>query len=89
MRSVVTTEFRRNFSKLPGHLQNAARKAYQLWKHDPSYPSLKFKKIHETKPIYSARITGSYRAVCIKEEDVFIWFWVGTHSEYDVLLKNL
>jgi len=65
------------------------RKAYQQFKQDPSYPSLRFKKIHPKLPIYSARINRDYRAIGQLDEDTVIWFWVGTHAEYDVLLNQL
>lgn len=29
----------------------------------------------------------SYRAVAIRDQDDMVWFWIGTHSEYDRLLK--
>jgi hypothetical protein len=67
----------------------AARKAYQLFRENPSHPSLQFKKIHATEPIYSVRVTLGYRALGLVEEDEVTWFWVGNHADYDRLLKSL
>ncbi len=41
------------------------------------------------RPIYSARVTRSYRAVGILEDGELVWFWVGTHADYDSLLARL
>jgi len=77
------------FSVLPEQVQEQTRKAYRQFKQDPSYPSLRFKKVHPKLPIYSARINRDYRAVGQLDEDTVIWFWVGSHTEYNMLLDQL
>jgi hypothetical protein len=39
--------------------------------------------------IYSARTNDSYRAVGILDEGDIVWFFIGTHTEYDKLLSQL
>ena len=63
MDSRTTARFWRAFEQLPEPIQEAARKAYQLWQQDPYHPSLRFKQVHPTKPIYSVRISRDWRAV--------------------------
>ncbi len=77
------------FAKLPKPIQERTRKAYQQFKQDPNYPSLRFKKVHPRLPIYSARINKDYRVVGQLENNTVIWFWVGSHAEYDQLLEQL
>ena len=89
MNSRTTTKFRQAFTKLPEQIQKQARTAYRQFKQDPSHPSLRFKKVHSTLPIYSARITKNYRAVGQLDGDTMIWFWIGTHSDYDKFLSNI
>ena len=89
MRSVTTTRFRKAFDKLPLDIQQKARQAYITWKENPNHPSLHFKQIHETQPIFSVRISLSYRAIGIKEKDVMIWFWIGSHEEYNNLIRQI
>ncbi len=48
---------------------------------------LHFKKLHPNE-IYSVRITISYRALAVKEADTYIWFWIGSHAEYDKMLSR-
>lgn len=50
---------------------------------------LRFKKIHSQLPIYSARINKDYRVVGQLEQDTVIWFWIGSHAEYDLLLNQI
>ena len=89
MKSRTTTQFRKMFSDLPEPIQGRTRKAYRQFMQDSNYPSLRFKKVHPKLPIYSARINKDYRAVGQLEEDTVIWFWVGSHAEYDQLLDQM
>jgi mRNA-degrading endonuclease RelE of RelBE toxin-antitoxin system len=89
VKSRTTAQFRKMFADLPKQVQEQTRKAYRQFKEDSSYPSLRFKKVHPKLPIYSARINKDYRAVGQLDEDTVIWFWVGSHAEYDMLLDQI
>ncbi|MEA5509053.1 hypothetical protein VB715_04680 [Crocosphaera sp. UHCC 0190] len=89
MKSRTNAEFRKLFADLPEQVQEQTRAAYRQFKKDSSYPSLRFKKVHPQLPIYSARININYRAVGQLDGDTVIWFWVGSHAEYDRLLEKL
>ena len=89
MKSVTTRPFRRRFRSLPPEIQRQARLAYSLFRDNPRHPGLRFKKVHPSQPIYSARISQDYRAVGVLKADEIIWFFIGSHSEYDTLLRSL
>lgn len=89
MKSRITAQFRQAFGKLPELVQEQTREAYRQFKDNPYYPSLRFKKVHPELPIYSTRISKSYRAVGQLDEDTMIWFWIGLHTEYGKLLSQL
>lgn len=89
MRSRTTFAFRKAFSDLPQQVQEQTRDAYRQFKRNSGHPSLRFKKVHPELPIYSARINRDYQAVGQLAGDTMIWFWVGSHSEYDQLLSQL
>ncbi|MDZ8258401.1 hypothetical protein [Nostoc sp. ChiQUE01b] len=89
MNSRITAQFPQEFASLPEQVQQQTREAYCLFKQDPSHPSLRFKKVHPELPIYSARISKSYRAVGQLDGDTVIWFWLGSHAEYNKLLSGL
>ena len=87
MISRTTKRFRAVLSQLPARVQRQTRVAYQRFSQDPQHPSLRFKKVHTTKPIYSARISFDYRALGVVDGEEVIWFWIGSHS--DVTVKQI
>jgi hypothetical protein len=89
VKSRTTRKFRASFAQLTKQVQTQARVAYRLFKQNPSHPSLRFKKVHQNLPIYSARITRDYRAVGQLEGDTVIWFWIGSHTDYEKLLSGI
>jgi hypothetical protein len=89
MISKTTKRFRDALAKLPKDIQRQAQESYKLFSQDPNHPSLRSKNVHTTEPIYSARINIDYRAVGIVDGEAIIWFWVGSHAEYDKLLDKL
>ena len=89
MQSHTTVAFRSLLAQAPAAIRVKADSAYRLWAQNPSHPSLRFKKVHETLPIYSVRIDLDWRAVGLLEEGVMVWFWIGPHREYEKLLSKL
>lgn len=88
MKSRTTRKFWRLFDRLPADIQQQARQAYLLFQGDPAYPSLHFKRVNATDPIYSLRIGIHYRAVGLFEGDTITWFWIGIHDDYERLLQG-
>jgi hypothetical protein len=86
MLSHTTARFREAFAKLPTEVQRSAKRAFALWQNNPFHKSLRFKQIHPVQPIYSVRVGLYYRAIGIKENDTMIWFWIGTHADYDGMI---
>lgn len=89
MTSRTTERFRKAFGALPEHVQQRARAAYALFLQDPQHPSLRLKQVHTTRPIFSVRVGLGYRALAVREDATYIWFWIGTHAEYDRMLREL
>lgn len=90
MISRLHPDFRRGFARLPPDIRVRAREAYKRFASNPSHPGLRFKRITAELPIWSVRISDSYRAVGIRTQvDTIVWFFIGTHAEYDGLLKTL
>jgi len=89
MNSVRTERFKKAYSVLPPHIKKAAQKAYHIWKVNPTSSGLHFKKIHAKQEIYSLRITLDYRALTIKSDETYIWFWIGNHKDYEELISSL
>ncbi len=89
MNSRTSERFRLAFGRLPARVQTRARAAYRLFRLDPSHPSLRFKQVDASRPIHSVRIGLAYRALGVRDRDEIIWFWIGSHADYDQLLKEL
>ena len=91
MKSHTTKEFRTLLASLPPTIQRQARNAYKLFRVDSSHPSLHFKPIHTKAKgsFYSVRIGIHYRALALREENELIWFWIGSHADYDTLVSQL
>jgi mRNA-degrading endonuclease RelE of RelBE toxin-antitoxin system len=89
VKSSVTKTFRKRLNDLPESVREQATKAYALWKEDPYHSSLQFKRVSQRQPIYSARVSLNYRVLGLLESDHIYWYWIGTHDEYDKLLKRM
>ena len=89
MKSSITKAFRKRLGALPTEVQEQAVRAYTLWRSDPYHPSLHFKRVSQRQPIYSVRVGIGYRTLGLREGDHIYWFWIGSHAEYDALLKRL
>jgi hypothetical protein len=83
-----TKEFRKLFEKLPHDVQNQAISAYRLFKENPRHPGLRFQCIDPQESIWSVRIGLHYRAVGVWVGDTIIWFFIGSHADYDHLLDE-
>ena len=89
MKSVTTFRFRQALERLLKKIQLKARTTYHLWQENPQHPGINFKQIHSTELIYSVRIGIGYRALGVLNENTMVWFWIGSHEEYNTLIKSL
>lgn len=87
MRHVRDPAFKPLFDALPQDIQDLAKKNFALLKMNPRHPSLRFKPLRANA--WSARIGRNYRAVAAKRGDLYVWFWIGPHDEYDKLVASL
>jgi hypothetical protein len=69
--------------------QNRAKDAFHRFEDNPQHPSLRFRQVHPTRPIYSARVSLGYRALAVQGGDDWVWFWIGSHADYDTLLQRM
>jgi len=84
MKHYASPSFWECYEKLPKRVQDVADKNFELLKENPHHPSLHLKKVER---YYSVRIGQKYRALAVEIEEGLLWFWIGTHTEYDNLLK--
>ena len=83
MRHRATSGFWIAYDALPDSVQKLADRNFNLLKSDPAHPSLHLKQVGRH---WSVRVGLRYRALATRQEDTFIWFWIGSHAAYDGLL---
>ena len=87
MISKTHEDFWAGFDALPKAIQKLAREKFQLWRKEPFASPLQFKELFPD--VWSVRINRNYRALGRRRGNLIVWFWIGTHAEYDQLLKRL
>ena len=72
------------YHRLPQPVRKLADQNFELLKSDPRHPSLHLKKVGRH---WSVRIGIHYRAVGVESHQGILWYWIGTHAEYDRMTK--
>lgn len=85
MRHVANPRFWRAYHDLPKPIQELADRAFAILKEDAGHPSLHFKKVGG---VWSARVGIHHRALAAEQGDDLVWFWIGSHAEYDRLVAG-
>jgi hypothetical protein len=84
MRHFASPSFWKCYSDLPSSIQELADKNFDLLKANAHHPSLHLKKAGK---YWSVRVGRKHRALAVEIEQDLLWFWIGTHTEYDKLVK--
>ena len=83
MRHFASVRFWEAYQRLPENIRSLADKNYELLKQNPQHPSLNLKKVGR---FWSVRIGARYRALAVQVEGGLLWFWIGSHADYDALI---
>lgn len=81
----TTADFWDCYRRLPAAVQRLADANYDLLRADPWHPSLHFKRVGR---LWSVRVGKGYRALAVAGDDGPVWFWIGSHAEYDRILAT-
>jgi hypothetical protein len=77
------------FAALPLEAQRAARQAFRQFLRDPNHPALRLHELQATKRgrhqagSWSVSVTLKYRAIYVPVAGVNLWYWFGTHNDYE------
>jgi hypothetical protein len=63
---------------------SASDKSFELLKQNPKHPSLHFKRIGTR---WSPRVGIGYRALALEIDGGFLWYWIGSHADYERLIN--
>ena len=81
---IRSDSFLKDFKKLPKHLRKQTEKQLKLFVQDPYYPSLQTHKMNDSRNIWEAKVTNSYRFTFQQKGGVYILRHIGAHD----ILKN-
>jgi hypothetical protein len=79
----ASPQFWKCYQRLPRAVRQLADKCWKLMQEDPRHPSLRLKKVGE---YYAVRIGLRHRALAVEAPDGLVWFWIGSHDEYEQLI---
>jgi len=87
--NVRTWRFKDLFASLPERIQGLSEQAYKLFLSDPSHPSLALHDLADSKKgrhragSKSVSITRRYRAIFVVDGSTHVWYWIGSHEDYN------
>lgn len=84
--STTTPRFRKLFAELPKEVKALAFEKYKLFKQNPNHPSLGFQAKGKA---WTVEIGRCHRAIAYRSENHLSWFWIGSHEEYNHILKRV
>jgi mRNA-degrading endonuclease RelE of RelBE toxin-antitoxin system len=86
--SRTSKRFRALLATLPADIRKQALKAYRLFEADPNHPGLNFELINSNLGLWSARVNNSYRVLGTRRGADILWIWIGTHAEYEKIIRR-
>ncbi|MFH1731512.1 MAG: hypothetical protein ABIF82_07665 [Planctomycetota bacterium] len=81
----ASPEFWTCYRKLPKAVRKVADQNFELLKTNPRHSSLHLKKVGRYR---SVRVGAGHRALGAECADGIVWFWIGSHGNYDKLLRQ-
>ncbi len=84
MNHVATSHFWYCYRRLPKTVRHLADKNFELLRTNPRHPALHLKKIGD---FWSVRIGLRHRALAKECAEGLVWFWIGSHHDYDQLIR--
>lgn len=84
--SFTHPDFWKCYQKLPSEIKDLSDRKFLLFRKEPFHPSLGFAKKGN---VWTVDIGLHYRAIALREDDTLVWFWIGSHEDYNNLMNRL
>jgi len=81
----ATPAFWQAYHQLPAHIRRQADRSFDLLKGNHAHASLHLKRV---KRYWSVRVGLHYRALGVAQGKDIVWFWIGSHADYDRLIGS-
>lgn len=85
MKHRAHADFWFHYRQLSPHIRSLADKNFELLKANPRHGSLQLKKV--ASDVYSVRVGLEHRALAFDRGSHLVWFWIGSHDEYERLIS--
>jgi hypothetical protein len=79
------TDYWYHYRRLPPEVRALAEKNFEMLKTNPRHGSLQLKKVGAD--LYSVRVGRGHRALAFDRGDHLLWFWIGSHDDYDAMIS--
>lgn len=79
----TTADFWACYRSLPEDIQRLADANFELLRANHRHPSLQFKHVGR---LWSVRVGIGYRALAVDGDEGPVWFWIGSHADYDNII---
>ncbi len=85
----TTRDFRELFANLSAQQRDLVKEAAKAFHNNPNQPGFRLHRLRENcvgehlRESWSVSITMRLRAIFVKDGDGRVWYWVGTHAQYD------
>ena len=83
MRHFANPSFWEQYRNLPTSVQELADKSFEILKTNKSSVAALEKG---RQVLWSVRVGRRHRALGVEIEEGLVWFWIGTHADYDKLV---
>lgn len=83
MKSTANDRFWALYGELSSTVREEAKEAFHLFRQNPAHPGLSLERLRCDPESWSVRITRGYRAVGWKQGDTMVWYWIGSHADFD------
>jgi len=83
--STTHPDFWKCYEKLPLEVKDLADRKFSMFRCRPFHPSLGFSK---KGVVWTVDIGLHYRAIAWREQDTLVWFWIGSHEDYNILMNR-
>jgi hypothetical protein len=88
-RNVRTAEYHRLLVSLPTSVKRNADAAFMVFQQNPNHPALRRHQLQNThrgrhrSGSWSVSVNLQYRAIYVVDGSTNVWYWIGSHSDYD------
>jgi hypothetical protein len=81
----ASSNFWAAYNRLPAEIRKLADRNYEMLEADSRHPSLHLKRVGR---FWSVRVSAGYRALGVEAPDGIVWIWIGTHEQYDRIIRS-